>query len=93
MAVTWTKLETFTGKRSMEAPDPDNEGQTITTEETCRDIKVKFTEGSINHERQVNVCYDADGAYDEAATDLRIAEVAAGVGHKIAAGVIAAPAE
>jgi hypothetical protein len=37
----------------------------------------------------VNVCFAADGTtYDEAATDVRIAEVGAGVAHKIANGVI-----
>ena len=37
----------------------------------------------------VNVCFEADGTtYDSDATDARIAEVAAGVAHKIAVGVI-----
>lgn len=91
MAVTWTKLETFTGSRDQTAPDPDNEGQTITTSVDCRDIKVSFTDGTITHERMVNVCYDADGNYDETATDERIGEVARGVEHKIAVGVITNP--
>lgn len=88
MAVTWTKLENFTGSRTTSMPDPDNEGQTIESTTDCRDIEVEFTDGTITHTRMVNVCYDADGAYDEAATDIRIGEVAAGVEHKIAAGVI-----
>jgi hypothetical protein len=88
MAVTWTKLENFTGSRTTSMPDPENEGQTIESTTNCRDIEVEFTDGTITHTRMVNVCYDADGAYDEAATDIRIGEVAAGVEHKIAAGVI-----
>ena len=98
MAITWTKNETFDGTRVQTMPDPDNEGETISETLTgIRDIEVTFTEDATTpnttHTRMVNVCFAADGAYDEAATDLRIAEVAAGVGHKIAAGVIAAPAE
>lgn len=88
MPVTWEKLETFTGSRTTSGPDPDNEGETIETTTTCRDIKVRFTDGTITHERTVNVCYDSEGAYDETATDTRIGEVAAGVENKIAAGAI-----
>ena len=88
MPVTWTKLETFTGSRTSSAPDPDNEGETIEITSDCRDIQVRFTDGTATHERSVNVCYDADGNYDEAATDVRIGEVANGVEAKIAAGVI-----
>lgn len=93
MPVTWTKLETFTGSRTTSSPDPDNEGQTINTTVDCRDIHVRFTDGTVTHERYVNVCYDADGNYDEDATDIRIGEVARGVESKMAAGVILAPAE
>ena len=88
MAVTWTKLEEFTGTRTTSTPDPDNDGETIETTSDCRDIQVRFTDGTIVHERSVNVCYDADGEYDEAATDIRIGEMAAGVENKIAVGVI-----
>ena len=88
MPVTWTKLETFTGSRTTSMPDPDNEGQTLDTTTECRDIHVRFTDGTITHDRHVNVCYDADGNYDEDATDIRIGEVAMGVENKIAAGVI-----
>jgi len=35
------------------------------------------------------VCFDADGDYDEDATDARIDEVAMGIANKIAVGVIA----
>ena len=88
MPVTWTKLETFTGSRTTTAPDPENEGEVIETTTSCRDIHVRFTDGTITHERHVNVCYDADGNYDEDETDIRIGEVAMGVENKIAVGVI-----
>ena len=88
MPVTWTKLETFTGTRTQTSPDPDNLDETIETTVDCRDIEVEFTDGTITHTRMVNVCYDADGEYDEAATDIRIGEMAAGVENKIAVGVI-----
>ena len=88
MAVTWEKLEEFTGKRSEVQPDKD--GNDVTVEVDVTDIKVKFTSDSpeVVHERSVNVCVDADGNYDEDATDVRIGEVAAGVENKIAVGVI-----
>ncbi len=88
MPVTWTKLETFTGSRTTSMPDPANEGETIETTSDCRDIHVRFTDGTVTHERNVNVCYDADGNYDETATDIRIGEVALGVENKIAVGAI-----
>ena len=88
MPVTWTKLETFTGSRTSSAPNPDNMDETIETTSTCHDIHVRFTDGTVTHERYVNVCYDADGNYDEDATDIRIGEVAMGVENKIAVGVI-----
>ena len=42
MAVTYTLKETFTGKRTQVMPDPDNEGKTLTTEISVRDIVVEF---------------------------------------------------
>ena len=95
MSVTFELLEEYTGTRSNEMPDPDNEGETIISESACRDIKVKFTcdDSGCVHERSVNVCFDADGAYDHEATLVRVGEVAMGVGHKIACGVITAPVE
>ena len=92
MAVTYELLETFTGTRVQNIPDPDNEGETI--EETVTDItdiQVKFTDNdtSIVHERNVNVCFDGNGDYDDVATKARCVEVGLGVSHKIAAGVIA----
>ena len=94
MAITYIKEETFDGTRVQTMPDPDNEGETITETLTgITDILVRFIEDSTSpatvHSRMVNVCFAADGTYDEAATDARIAEVGAGVAHKIAAGVIA----
>ena len=93
MATTYELLETFTGSRDSEMPDIDNEGETITTTDTdIRDISVRFTcddtDPVCTHERMVNVCFDADGAYDATATAARIVEVGNGVTHKIAAGVI-----
>jgi len=55
-----------------------------------RTVPVTFTEGEIEHKRAVNACHDADGAYDAAATRVRVAEVARGVAVKIGLGVIAA---
>jgi hypothetical protein len=93
MAVTWTKNETFDGTRVQTTPDPDNEGETISETLTgIRDIEVTFTEDATTpntiHTRKVNVCFAADGTYDEAATDAIIAQVALGVSHKVSVGVI-----
>lgn len=90
MSVTYELLEEYTGTRSNEMPDPENEGATIATESACRDIKVKFTcaDSGCIHERLVNVCFDADGAYDHEATLVRVGEVGMGVAHKISCGVI-----
>ena len=88
MPVTWTKLETFTGSRTSSAPDPDNADQMVDVTAACNDIHVRFTDGSITHDRYVNVCYDSDGNYDEEATDERINQHASGVENKIAVGVI-----
>ena len=90
MSVTYELLEEYTGTRSNEMPDPENEGQTITTESARRDIKVKCTcaDSGCIHERLVNVCFDADGAYDHEATLVRVGEVGMGVAHKISCGVI-----
>ena len=92
MSITYELLEEYTGTRSSEMPDPDNEGETVTSEVDCRDIQVRFTCGDTDcvHKRSVNVCFDADGAYDHEATLVRVGEVANGVAHKIACGVISA---
>ena len=88
MAVTYTKLETFTGTRTTSMPDPDNEGETLETTSECRDIQVRFTDGTIVHERSVNVSFDAGGNYDEDATNEVLELHCRGVENKIAVGVI-----
>ena len=90
MSVTYELLEEYTGTRTTEMPDMENEGETVSTETDCRDVQVRFTCGDTDcvHERSVNVCFDADGAYDAEATLVRVGEVASGVGHKISCGVI-----
>ena len=90
MSVTYELLEEYTGTRTTEMPDMENEGETVTSEVDCRDIQVRFTCGETDcvHERSVNVCFDADGNYDHEATLVRIGEVAMGVENKIALGVI-----
>lgn len=87
MPVTFTVNETYTGFRTVEMPADDGEG-TVTETVPTRSVQVTFTDGTITHEREVNVCLDADGNYDDAATQVRLAEVAMGVKGKIAAGVI-----
>jgi len=90
MSVTYKLLEEFTGTRAAEMPDPENEGEMIPVDTDCRDVQVRFTcsvTGCV-HERSVNVCLDGDGVYDAEATLVRVGEVASGVAHKIACGVI-----
>jgi len=53
-------------------------------------VDVNFTDGTITHNRQVNAVF-TDGAYDAEATETRVAEVAKGVEHKIAVGVVTNP--
>lgn len=94
MSITFELLETFTGTRVNEMPDPDNEGQaTEVTQENVRDIKVRFTctDSGCVHERSVNVVFDSEGNYDNDATLERCGEVARGVEAKIACGAIQAP--
>lgn len=55
-----------------------------------RTVPVTFTQGEIVHQRSVNACLDEAGEYDAEATEARVAEVARGVAHKIALGVITA---
>lgn len=87
MTVTYTLKETFTGKRNQESPDPDNEGETLTTEVSVRDIIVEFAKDGKKYTRNVNVVFDSDGEYDDAATKERCEQVAMGVENKIAVGV------
>lgn len=90
MPVTYELLEEFTGTRTTEIPDMENEGETTSEESPCSDIQVRFTcsDTEIVHERNVNICRDSEGNYDADATLVRIGEVAMGVEGKIAAGVI-----
>lgn len=53
-----------------------------------RAVPVTFTSGPVVHERDVNAVVKDDGSYDRVATKARVEEVARGVGHKIALGVI-----
>ena len=55
-------------------------------------VEVTFTDGTITHTRSVNAVF-VDGLYDADATETRVEEVARGVEHKIAVGVISVPAE
>ena len=91
MSITFELLEEFTGSRTNEMPDPENEGEMVsTTDDNVRDVQVRFTceDSGCAHERSVNVCFDEDGEYDEEATLVRVQEVANGVAHKISCGVI-----
>lgn len=92
-SVTYTLNEEYTGFRTVEVPAAEEGAEPTTQEVPTRSISVTFTKGTITHQREVNVCFDADGAYDADATLVRIGEVARGVEQKIAAGVISAPAD
>lgn len=92
MAISYTLDETFTGKRTQSSPDPQNEGKTIEEEVDVTDIIVTFTDDSYTpdkvHTRNVNVVFDENGAYDDAATKVRVSEVMNGVQHKMSIGLI-----
>jgi hypothetical protein len=92
-SVTYALNEEYTGFRTVEMPPAEEGGEPTTEQVPTRSISVTFTDGAITHQREVNVCFDADGAYDADATLVRIGEVARGVEQKIAAGVISAPAD
>tara|TARA_Y100001937_G_scaffold54990_1_gene75744 strand:- start:372 stop:650 length:279 start_codon:yes stop_codon:yes gene_type:complete len=87
MTVTYTLKETFTGKRAQVMPDPDGDGEK-TEEVTVTDIIVEFTKDDKKYTRPVNVVFDSDGNYDDAATKERCEQVAMGVENKIAVGAI-----
>lgn len=53
-----------------------------------RSVPVTFTKGGLTHNRDVNACLDANGAYDATATALRVQAVGRGVEQKIAVGAI-----
>jgi hypothetical protein len=87
MTVTFTIDAEYTGFRTVERAA--EEGQEPTTEQVpTKAIQATFTDGTLTHQREVNVCFDSEGAYDHEATLVRLEEVARGVEAKIAAGVI-----
>ena len=91
MAVTYKLLETFDGTRTNERADPDNPGKTISeTISNVRDIEVEFKsdDPEITYVRLVNVVFDKDREYDDAATKEICAQHAEGVRQKIILGVI-----
>ena len=59
----------------------------ISEEITVRDIIVEFAKDGKKYTRNVNVVFDSDGNYDDAATKERCEQVAMGVENKIAVGV------
>ena len=86
MAVTYTLKETFTGKRTQVMPDPEDLEQKVTIETSVVDIVVEFAKDGKKYTRNVNVVFDSDGNYDDAATKERCEQVAMGVENKIAVG-------
>ena len=87
MTVTYTLKETFTGKRTQVMPDPEDLEQKVTIETSVVDIVVEFAKDGKKYTRNVNVVFDSDGNYDDAATKERCEQVAMGVENKIAVGV------
>ena len=89
MSVTFELLEEFTGTRTTDTPDPENDGQTVSIENPCRDINVKFTceNTGLVYQRQVNVCF-TDGKYNHEETLVCIEQVGNGVAYKMECGVI-----
>ncbi len=51
-------------------------------------VAVRFEHDARVHERAVNAVLKADGSYDAKATAERVAEVASGVAHKFALGLL-----
>ena len=92
MAISYTLDETFTGKRTIQVPDMENEGETVDQVDDVIDIMVTFTDDSYDpektHTRSVNVVFDSSGDYDEDATKVRVEEVMRGVENKFAVGAI-----
>lgn len=93
--VTFELLEEFTGKRTVKVTDPDademdEEPDMVDAEVNCNDIMVKFTNDNTGQiiQRAVNVCFDADGKYDETETLVRISEVREGVIGKMALNLV-----
>ncbi|MCY1672117.1 hypothetical protein OVA07_14005 [Novosphingobium sp. SL115] len=51
-------------------------------------VPVTFEQNGKRHLRAVNAVIDADGRHDRAATRTRVEEVAQGVAHKFALGLL-----
>ncbi len=54
-------------------------------------VPVTFEQDGKSHSRTVNAVIGDDGKHDRAATVARVDEVAAGVAHKFAAGLLGDP--
>lgn len=54
-------------------------------------VPVTFDHAGVTHKRPVNAVLTEGGGYDRKGTEARVAEVAHGVEHKIALGVITNP--
>lgn len=54
---------------------------------TCT-VPVTFIHDGVTHRRPVRACLDVAGNFDEAATGVRVAEVALGVAAKIECGAL-----
>jgi hypothetical protein len=95
-----TLPETITDPASIDWPVAPAKGSGMTELTTTigaydaekRTVPVTFTSGAIRHTRDVNAVLDEGGACDMAATRARVEQVALGVAHKIALGVITARA-
>ena len=62
-------------------------------EDGQRSVAVDFDHAGVRHSRTVNAVFKADGRYDVDGTAVRVEQVARGVEHKIALGVITNPPE
>lgn len=88
MAITFTIDETYTGFRTVTTPPAEPGGELGSEQVSTNKVSVTFTDGTTSHTRDVVVCLDENGDYDEAAMLLRCEEVALGVERKISVGAI-----
>lgn len=51
-------------------------------------VRVRFEQGELRHERAVNAVIGEDGKHDRKATVQRVDQVAEGVAHKFALGLL-----
>lgn len=79
MAVTFQLLEDFTGTREYSAPDGDTHEMVVYTENTTN-VLVRFTdnESGRSWNMHLDVIFDEEGNYDQAATNAHFAEIAEG---------------